>query len=205
MAPVREPQENKGPHLWPGSQPNLQDEYAFISQKFLVECAKAFFPLQSRQTRQVYFGQPSHHHPGPACQMQTASLAPSSRLEGQSLENQCPGPPKEAGPSPHLSLLSTVPGLLRTHLESAWRRQDPRHHEYLSHLTDGKTETQRLSDSLSVSKCCSPQPGPLPRHTHAYTHTHTHAHTPFLLTAQPGRYLSLHLTSSVWDRQEAYL
>lgn len=59
----------KGPLLCPGSQPNLQDEYVFISQKFLLECAKAFFPLQSRQTRQVYFGRPSHHHPEPACQV----------------------------------------------------------------------------------------------------------------------------------------
>lgn len=55
-AHFREPQENKGPHLCPGSQPNLQDEYVFISQKFLLEYAKVFFPLQSRQTRQVYFG-----------------------------------------------------------------------------------------------------------------------------------------------------
>lgn len=55
-AHVRESQENKGPHLFPGSQPNLQDEYVFISQKFLLEYAKVFFPLQSRQTRQVYFG-----------------------------------------------------------------------------------------------------------------------------------------------------
>ena len=52
----REPQENKGLHLCPGSQPNLQDEYVFISQKFLLECAKAFFPLRARQTRQVCFG-----------------------------------------------------------------------------------------------------------------------------------------------------
>lgn len=52
----REPQENKGPHLCPGSQLNLQDEYLFISQKFLLEYAKVFFPLQSGQTRQVYFG-----------------------------------------------------------------------------------------------------------------------------------------------------
>lgn len=55
-AQFREPQENKELHLCPGSQPNLQDEYVFISQKFLLECAKAFFPLQARQTRQVYFG-----------------------------------------------------------------------------------------------------------------------------------------------------
>lgn len=55
-AHFREPRENKGPHLCPGSQPNLQDEYVFISQKFLLEYAKVFFPLQSRQTRQVYFG-----------------------------------------------------------------------------------------------------------------------------------------------------
>lgn len=55
-AHFRELQENKGPRLHPGSQFNLQDEYVFISQKFLLECAKAFFPLQPRQTRQVYFG-----------------------------------------------------------------------------------------------------------------------------------------------------
>ena len=59
-----------------------------------------------------------------------------------------PGPPKKVGPSPHLPLLSTIPGLLRTHLESAWRRQDPRHQEYLSHLTDVKTETQRRAVTL---------------------------------------------------------
>lgn len=57
MQPVLgEPQKNKGSRLCPGSQPNLQDECVFISQKFLFECAKAFFPLQARQTRQVYFG-----------------------------------------------------------------------------------------------------------------------------------------------------
>lgn len=55
-AHFRELQENKGPHLCPGSQTNLQDECIFISQKFLLEYAKVFFPLQSGQTRQVYFG-----------------------------------------------------------------------------------------------------------------------------------------------------
>ena len=106
VAPVREPQENKGPRLCPGSQPNLQDEYAFISQKFLVQCAKVFFPLQSRQTRQVYFGQPSHHHPGPESLGQgagtgqifplspqpcnTAHLISPAHPEGNSSSKSCP-------------------------------------------------------------------------------------------------------------------
>lgn len=84
----REPQGTKGPHLHPGSQPNLQDEYVFIPQKFLLKCAKTFFLYDPGKQGRFTLGDlltttqglpASSKHP-----LSTLQVAPGRSLESQS-------------------------------------------------------------------------------------------------------------------------